>query len=170
VAGLARGLFHSLQALHQLPLEMGKVLEAAACLHDVGHYVSDLSHHKHSYYVVANSDMPGFTNRERELIATLCRYHRKTLPAPQHPTAQSLTGEEAQAVLRLIPILRLADSLDRSHTQRVESVECKIGDGKVTMQVAASAGIDLELWAVERAGEVFRQIYGLPVVFARNRK
>jgi hypothetical protein len=49
-------------------------------------------------------------------------------------------------------------------------VECKIGDGKVTMQVAASAGIDLELWAVERAGEVFRQIYGLPVVFARNRK
>ena len=170
VADLARGLFHSLQALHQLPLEMGKVLEAAAYLHDVGHYVSDLSHHKHSYYVVANSDMPGFTNRERELVATLCRYHRKTLPAPQHTTAQSLTGEEAQAVLRLIPILRLADSLDRSHTQRVESVECKIGDGQATMQVTASAGIDLELWAVERAGEVFRQIYGLPVVFARNRK
>ncbi len=170
VADLARSLFHSLQALHQLPLEMGKVLEAAAYLHDVGHYVSDLSHHKHSYYVVANSDMPGFTNRERELVATLCRYHRKTLPAPQHTTAQSLTGEEAQAVLRLIPILRLADSLDRSHTQRVESVECKIGDGQVTMQVTASAGIDLELWAVERASEVFRQIYGLPVVFVRSRR
>jgi exopolyphosphatase/guanosine-5'-triphosphate,3'-diphosphate pyrophosphatase len=170
VADLARSLFLSLQPLHQLPLEMGKVLEAAAYLHDVGHYVSDLSHHKHSYYVVANSDMPGFTNRERELVATLCRYHRKTLPAPQHTTSQSLNGEEAQAVLRLIPLLRLADSLDRSHTQRIQSVECKIQEGQVTMLVTPSVDIDLELWAVERAGEVFRQIYGLPVVFARNRK
>jgi exopolyphosphatase/guanosine-5'-triphosphate,3'-diphosphate pyrophosphatase len=170
VAGLARSLFRSLQPLHQLPLEMGKVLEAAAYLHDVGHYVSDLSHHKHSYYVVANSDMPGFTNRERELVATLCRYHRKTLPAPQHTTTQSSTGEEAQAVLRLIPLLRLADSLDRSHTQRVQSVECKIQDGQVTMQVTPSVDIDLEQWAVERAGEAFRQVYGLPLVFARNRK
>ena len=170
VAELARSLFLSLQPLHQLPLEMGKVLEAAAYLHDVGHYVSDLSHHKHSYYVVANSDMPGFTNRERELAATLCRYHRKTLPAPQHTTSQSLNGEEAQAVLRLIPLLRLADSLDRSHTQRIQSVECKIQDGQVTMQVTPSVDIDLELWAVERAGEVFRRVYGLPVVFARNRK
>ena len=170
VAGLARTLFASLQALHQLPLEMGKVLEAAAYLHDVGHYVSDLSHHKHSYYVVSNSDMPGFTNRERELVATLCRYHRKTLPAPQHTATQALTSEEAQAVLRLIPLLRLADSLDRSHTQRVQSVECRIQDGQVTVQITASAGIDLELWAGERAGEVFRQVYGLPVVFARSRK
>jgi len=170
VAGLARTLFASLQALHQLPLEMGKVLEAAAYLHDVGHYVSDLSHHKHSYYVVSNSDMPGFTNRERELVATLCRYHRKTLPAPQHTATQALTSEEAQAVLRLIPLLRLADSLDRSHTQRVQSVECRIQDGQVTVQITASAGIDLELWAGERAGEVFRQVYGLPVFFARNRK
>ena len=170
VAELARSLFLSLQPLHQLPLEMGKVLEAAAYLHDVGHYVSDLSHHKHSYYVVANSDMPGFTNRERELVATLCRYHRKTLPAPQHTTSQSLNGEEAQAVLRLIPLLRLADSLDRSHTQRVQSVECWIQDGQVTMQVTPSVDIDLEVWAVERAGEVFHQIYGLPVVFARDRK
>jgi exopolyphosphatase/guanosine-5'-triphosphate,3'-diphosphate pyrophosphatase len=157
VAELARSLFLSLQPLHQLPLEMGKVLEAAAYLHDVGH-------------VVANSDMPGFTNRERELVATLCRYHRKTLPAPRHTTSQSLNGEEAQAVLRLIPLLRLADSLDRSHTQRVQSVECKIQDGQVTMQVSPSVDIDLELWAVERAGEVFRRVYGLPVVFARNRK
>jgi exopolyphosphatase/guanosine-5'-triphosphate,3'-diphosphate pyrophosphatase len=170
VAELARSLFLSLQPLHRLPLEMGKVLEAAAYLHDVGHYVGDLSHHKHSYYVVANSDMPGFTNRERELVATLCRYHRKTLPAPQHTTSQSLNGEEAQAVLRLIPLLRLADSLDRSHTQRIQSVECKIQDGQVTMQVSPSVDIDLELWAVERAGEVFRRVYGLPVVFARNRK
>jgi len=57
-----------------------QLLEAAAYLVDVGHYVSDSGHHKHSYYVIANSDIAGFTARERLLIASLCRYHRKSLP------------------------------------------------------------------------------------------
>jgi exopolyphosphatase/guanosine-5'-triphosphate,3'-diphosphate pyrophosphatase len=71
VAGLAHTLFTDLQPLHQLPPHFGKLLEAAAYLHDAGHFVSDSNHHKHSYYLVNNSDMPGFTNRERALIANL---------------------------------------------------------------------------------------------------
>ena len=74
----------ALQPLHGLAPGHGKLLEAAAYLHDVGHYVNDTSHHKHSYYLVANSDLSGFTSRERELIANLCRYHRKAMPAPAH--------------------------------------------------------------------------------------
>jgi len=70
VAEIARSLFDALQPLHQLPLESGKLLEAAAYLHDTGHYVNDAGHHKHSYYLVANSDLPAFTSREREFIAT----------------------------------------------------------------------------------------------------
>jgi exopolyphosphatase/guanosine-5'-triphosphate,3'-diphosphate pyrophosphatase len=170
VAALARTLFDSLQSLHQLPLECGKLLEAAAYLHDVGHFVSDQSHHKHSYYLVANSGLPGFTNRERELIACLCRYHRKSLPAPRQAGPQLLTGEENHAVLRLIPLLRLADSLDRSHTQRVQSIECGIQNGQVTIRLSSPRGkdIDLELWAAERAAAVFRQVYGMPIVWARE--
>lgn len=168
VAALARTLFHSLHPLHQLPLEFGKPLEAAAYLHDVGHYVSDLSHHKHSGYLVANSDMPGFTNRERDLIANLCRYHRKSLPAPRHVDHRSLNDEDARALLRLIPLLRMADSLDRSHTQRIQSMECRIEEGGVILQLVSPVDIDLEQWAAERAGEVFRQIYGRPVVLLRG--
>jgi exopolyphosphatase/guanosine-5'-triphosphate,3'-diphosphate pyrophosphatase len=168
VAALARTLFHSLQPLHQLPLEMGKLLEAAAYLHDVGHYVSDLSHHKHSYYLVANSDLPGFTNPERALIASLCRYHRKSLPAAHHPNQQSLDGKETQALLRLIPLLRLADALDRSHAQRIQSVECRIGDRQVTIRLVSPGNIDLEMWAAEQAGQAFRQVYGLPLVIVKE--
>jgi exopolyphosphatase/guanosine-5'-triphosphate,3'-diphosphate pyrophosphatase len=170
VAALARTLFQSLQPLHQLPLEHGKLLEAAAYLHDIGHFVSDQSHHKHSFYLVANSDMPGFTNRERELIAYLCRYHRKALPAPQHASPQSLTNGENQALVRLIPLLRLADSLDRSHTQRIQSIECGIQNGQVTIRLSSpkAKDIDLELWAADRAAAVFRQIYGMPIVLAKE--
>jgi exopolyphosphatase/guanosine-5'-triphosphate,3'-diphosphate pyrophosphatase len=164
VAAFAGALFPALAPLHRLPPPYGKLLEAAAYLHDTGHYVSDASHHKHSYYLVANSDMPGFTAREREIIANLCRYHRKAMPAAEHSNARGLSAEERKAVVLLTPLLRVADSLDRSHEQRIESIECRIEAGQVVIDPSFSADIDLEAWAAERAAAVFRQVYNLPIV------
>jgi exopolyphosphatase/guanosine-5'-triphosphate,3'-diphosphate pyrophosphatase len=169
VAEMASGLFLATQALHSLPPQYGKLLEAAAYLHDVGHYVSDSSHHKHSYYLVANSDMPGFTNVERELIANLCRYHRKAMPAAGHTPFQSLNQDEKRALSLLIPLLRVADSLDRSHEQRIESLECDVRDGNVVVRLRSSKDIDLEQWAAERAGEIFRQTYNKQFSVAKAR-
>lgn len=170
VAEVAGLLFGALQPLHQLPPECGKLLEAAAHLHDVGHFVSDASHHKHSYYVVSNSDMAGFTERERLLIAGLCRYHRKSLPNPVHTIYQTLTAEERRILILLIPILRLADNLDRSREQRVRGVECDLRNGEVVLQVTAKGDIDLEQWGAERAGVAFRQVYNRPVAVVKARE
>ena len=164
VASLAHALFSDLHPLHQLPPHFGKLLEAAAYLHDAGHFVADSNHHKHSYYLVSNSDMPGFTNRERELIANLCRYHRKSMPTPMHSNWQSLNAVDKRVVLLLIPLLRLADNLDVSHEERIESLSCRIRDGQVVLQVGSTADISLEQWAAGRAGEAFRQVYNRPVV------
>jgi exopolyphosphatase / guanosine-5'-triphosphate,3'-diphosphate pyrophosphatase len=159
VADISNMLFRALQPLHGLPSGCGKLLEAAAYLHDVGHFVSSVSHHKHSYYVVSNSDMAGFTDRERFLVAALCRYHRKSLPTALHGVYQALSTEERRMLLLMIPILRLADNLDRSREQRIQSVECRLRDGEVQLQVRSRGDIDLEQWGAERAGEAFQQIY-----------
>jgi exopolyphosphatase/guanosine-5'-triphosphate,3'-diphosphate pyrophosphatase len=169
VARLANDLFVGLQHAHRLPAPYGRLLEAAAYLHDTGHYVSDTRHHKHSYYLVANSDLPGFTLNERELIANLCRYHRKALPAPEHANLQLLDAEERRAVTYLIPLLRLADSLDRSHGQRIRSVEVRAreSDFAIVLNASPDTDIDLELWAAERLTDVFRQPYGKPMMVTR---
>lgn len=169
VADLAGMLFAALQPVHKLPPSAGKLVEAAAYLHDVGHYVSSIAHHKHSWYVVANSDMPGFTERERLLIAALCRYHRKALPSPAHSSYQPLAPDERRLLMMAIPILRLADNLDRSHDQRVRSVDCALLNGEVRLQVHSDGEIDLETWAAERAGETFRQIYDRSLAIAKAR-
>ncbi len=169
VAEMAQILFSGLQPLHNLPPASGKILEAAAYLHDVGHYVSDSSHHKHSYYLVANSDLPGFTARERELIANLCRYHRKAMPAAAHTPFQNLSAEDKKVLMLLAPVLRLADNLDRGHEQRVRSLECRLKNGQVVLRAASPGDIDLEQWATERAAEAFRQVYGKPVVLLKAR-
>ncbi|MGO9254971.1 MAG: Ppx/GppA family phosphatase [Bryobacteraceae bacterium] len=167
VAHIAGLLFTPLHPLHQLPPAAGKLLEAAAYLLDVGHYISGVSHHKHSYYVVANSDMPGFTDRERLLIASLCRYHRKSMPSPVHGVYQSLSAEERRVLMHLTPILRLADNLDRSHEQSIDGVECRLLDGEVALQVHSHGDIDLVEWGAQRAGETFQQVYNRRVTLIK---
>jgi len=167
VAALAIELFHELEPLHRLAPAYGRLLEAAGFLHDIGHFVSDSSHHKHSQYLVENSDMPGFTDDERHLIALLCRYHRKSMPAPRHPAFETLSAEDKRAILLLTPLLRIADSLDRSHEQRVESIEAVPRDGAVLVALRSTADVDLEVWAAERVADQFRQAYNLPVSLVR---
>ena len=169
VARLANVLFTALHSLHELSPVYGRLLEAAAYLHDIGHYVSDNKHHKHSYYLVANSDLPGFTARERELIANLCRYHRKAAPNETHPNWQSLDPEGKRAVEYLAPILRLADNLDRSQEQRVKDLKCIVRPADVLLELQGDRDIELETWGADRAGEAFQQVYGKPLAVARAR-
>lgn len=167
VAELAHRLFEGLQPLHRLPPGHGKLLEAAGYLHDIGHFVSASSHHKHSYYLVAHSDLPGFTDQERQMIALLCRYHRKSMPLPRHSPFQSVDPDSRRAITMLTPLLRIADSLDRSHEQRVSDMQVQIRNGSVTLALEAQADTDLEMWAVERVADAFRETYQASFSLAR---
>ena len=169
VGTLALEIFEALRPLHRLPPNMGKLLEAAAYLHDVGHFVSDTGHHKHSAYIVENSDLAGFTDEERQLIATLCRYHRKAMPAQRHSNYQGLNADRRRTVLQLIPILRLADSLDRGHEQRVDRLACEMRNGAIVLRLESNQDVDLEQWAAERSGETFRQVYNTPLIVSQSK-
>ncbi|MEO8129780.1 MAG: Ppx/GppA phosphatase family protein [Bryobacteraceae bacterium] len=169
VALFAHQLFEWLQPLHKLAPEYGKLMEAAAHLLDTGHFISSVAHHKHSAYIVQNSDMPGFTGRERNVVAALCRFHRKALPSARYELVQSLPLEDKRAVTWLTPLLRIADGLDSGQEQKVERMECQIKPSGVVVTVEGE-NIDLELWAAERAAESFRQIYESPLQFLRARR
>jgi exopolyphosphatase/guanosine-5'-triphosphate,3'-diphosphate pyrophosphatase len=167
VADLAHRLFEALQPVHRLPPSVGKLLEASAYLHDIGHFVSDTAHHKHSYYLVAHSDLPGFTDNERQMIALLCRYHRKSMPAARHSPFQTFDADSRRAITFLTPLLRIADSLDRSHEQRVSGVDVHLRNGSMTLALESAADLDLELWAVERIADAFRETYQMALLLTR---
>jgi exopolyphosphatase/guanosine-5'-triphosphate,3'-diphosphate pyrophosphatase len=169
VAQMAVRLFEVSHPVHNLPPAAGKLLHAAAYLHDIGHFVSDTGHHKHSAYLVANSDMPGFTNRERFTISVLCQFHRKSMPQPRHANFQALDADAKRTVLLLAPLLRLADSLDRGHRQRVHDLKGQIKNGGLLIQVRAEKDADLEVWAANNAAGAFQQVYGIPLSIQRAR-
>jgi exopolyphosphatase/guanosine-5'-triphosphate,3'-diphosphate pyrophosphatase len=167
---MAHRLFQALQPIHRLPPALGKLLEASAYLHDIGHFVSDTSHHKHSYYLVSHSDLPGFTDTERQMIALLCRYHRKSMPTPRHSLFQTIDPDSRRSIQLLVPLLRIADSLDRSHDQRVDDLEVQFRNGTVTLALESKSDPDLEIWAVERVADAFREMYQLQLQLTRVRQ
>src|SRR5213596_1544057 len=115
VARLAIALFDQTRATHGLTDRERDWLEYAALLHDVGVHISYERHHRHSYYLIKNGDLRGFDPDEIETIALLTRYHRRATPKRRHPGYADLTRKGRRAIRRLAAILRLSESLDRSH-------------------------------------------------------
>ncbi|HLM28571.1 MAG TPA: Ppx/GppA phosphatase family protein, partial [Acidimicrobiales bacterium] len=125
VAHLALELFDATADRLGLGDDSRELLEASALLANVGLFVSHTGHHKHSYYVIRNSEhLTGFTDREVELIAQVARYHRKSTPRKKHPEFVQLGPEDQVRVRALAGLLRVAVGLDRTHGARVTGVSC----------------------------------------------
>ena len=106
----------------------GSLLEVAAILHDIGTYIKPSGHHKHSQYLVENSEIFGLNRSDIGIIGNVVRYHRKTMPLPSHLTYISLPREDRLAVLKLAAILRVADALDRGHSQKITNLRLEKHD------------------------------------------
>jgi exopolyphosphatase/guanosine-5'-triphosphate,3'-diphosphate pyrophosphatase len=131
VTRLAVRLFEELQALHQLGETQRAWLVYAGILHDIGWIEGWQDHHKVSLRIILTTPMLTFTNKERLIIGSIARYHRKSLPDLSHDHYAALAETERAQVLVLASFLRLADALDHSHQQRVRDVFCKITHKKI---------------------------------------
>jgi exopolyphosphatase/guanosine-5'-triphosphate,3'-diphosphate pyrophosphatase len=176
-ARLALQLFDGTRHLHGLGDDARELLEAAGRLANVGRFVSHDKHHKHSHYVIRNTDqLTGFTDHEIELIATMARYHRKSLPKEAHPEYAALRDEDRTLVRTGAVILRLAFALDRSRSALVQGVRCVMqpedesgseGEGErlaVLVDPVADADLSLELYSADNRTDELADVFGVPVV------
>ncbi len=167
VTRLALDLFDATAGRHRLGDDSREVLEAAALLANVGLFVSHAGHHKHSYYVIRNSELlTGFTDREIELIAQVARYHRKSAPRRKHPEFAALAPDDQQRVRVLAGILRIAVGLDRNHASRVASVACREGHGGILSIEATPApgqDVSLELYSANSRADLLAEALASPV-------
>jgi exopolyphosphatase/guanosine-5'-triphosphate,3'-diphosphate pyrophosphatase len=156
VAELAGQLFDELDETLGLAPETRKYLEFAALLANVGVVVSHAKHHLHTYYLVRNAELMGLSDREVEIVAQVARYHRKSVPKPEHPEFARLSASDQQIVRTLAGILRVAIGLDRTYDGRVKAVSVKVSDAEVSIAAKSrgkKADIGLNVYAAnERKG------------------
>lgn len=168
-AELALQLFAQTAPAHGLAGHYAELLEAGALLANVGRHIAHDSHHKHSYYVIRNSDqLSGFTNHEIELIAQVARYHRKSAPkARSHPEFAALEPADQQAVRVMAGLLRIAIGLDRGHLGAVERLRCvlDIASSRLVIQAMVAAGADaqLEAYTADARKELAEQALGFTI-------
>ncbi len=159
VARLATQLFDGLAERFGLPAESRELLEAAALLHDIGYVINHAKHHKHAYHLILNGDLQGFTPRELEIVACVARYHRKAFPSKRHAAFGRLERADRRLVRALAGMLRIADGLDRTHTQRISAVTCATHRGFVELTLQARTDPRVEIWDAERKSRLFLRAF-----------
>ena len=171
VAQLANTLFDQLEPLHQLKQRFRGILELAALLHEVGQFISSRSMHKHSLYLIRNSDLFGIGAHDKELVALVARYHRRANPQPSHDGFGRLNREDRVTVAKLAALLRIANALDAARAQRVDELECQIkGGGKrVLLTTPSASDLSMEQLKLKEVKRFFEEIFGADVVLQSTR-
>jgi len=166
VTRLALRLFDQLHRRLGLGAVEREWLEYAAVLHDVGHVIDHLDHHRHTQYLVTHGALLGFDPAEREIIGQTARYHRKAGPNGGDADFRKLSRDTRRTVKALSALLRVADGLDRSHYGVVRDVTARVRDGRITLSLATD-GEDaaMEMWEAGRRADVLRDVLGLEVAF-----
>jgi exopolyphosphatase/guanosine-5'-triphosphate,3'-diphosphate pyrophosphatase len=155
-------LFSTLKSVHQLPAEYREWLSAAAMLYEVGDYVNRNGHHRHTYYIIANSEILGYTPQQRRIIGSIARYLGKSRPTAGDGPMSGLSPEEQENVQKASVLLRIARALNMGRSQSVERVGVSARNGRVAMKLTprGKASVDLEVWSIEKDRSYFREVFG----------
>jgi len=173
IAALAVQIFDETLAIHRMGSLERELLEYASLLHDIGYHIAHNNHHRHSLYLIKNSEMPGFTGEETAIMATIARYHRGSTPfsrrarrdAGEHEDFNLLDSSQQQTVVGLAAILRIADGLDRSYSQKVSGLALEASGKKISLYIKSDFNCGLELWAASRKAKWFEKAFQVLVRF-----
>ncbi len=169
VAFLGCQIFDQLQSFLNIDPRHKMLLHLASLLHEVGQFVNVRSYHKHSLYLIRNSEFFGVDSNDLLLVALVARYHRRATPQPAHEGYSSLNRENRVLVAKLAAILRIAIALDVTRTQRIETIQCSVRKNELIIQVNNSSELAIENAEVEKSSQMLEDLFGVRVTLANVR-
>jgi exopolyphosphatase/guanosine-5'-triphosphate,3'-diphosphate pyrophosphatase len=181
VTDLTLALFDALAKEHGMGEHERMLLETAALLHDIGMFIRTSRHQLHGQYIITNSEIFGLKQEELDIIGNVIRYHRDELPSRDHIEFIALQKEERITVLKIAAILRVADALDRGHTQRIDDLAIekreetliirsggnREGDADIAVPgKTAYRDYSLEQMGLNEKADLFQDVFGYKVILA----
>ena len=160
-AKLAACLFAQSKTLHEADDSNVLLLETAALLHDVGHFINTVDHEKHGYYLLSANRLIGLTVREQNIVANLIRYHRKQSPTTDDDNYKVLPQKDRLIVNKLSALLRLADSMDVSHANPVTDVTLRETKSGWQIKLCGKNDLMLENWSLSKRKSLFEDVFGV---------
>ncbi|MBQ3023773.1 MAG: HD domain-containing protein [Spirochaetaceae bacterium] len=164
VCKVALKIYDALENELGLSSESRNYLEVASILHDVGTFIRGADHQKHSKYIIANSDIFGLAKDSMKIISQIALYHRGNLTQPTDDDFYAFSRQERTLVLKLASILRIADSMDRSHTQHIEDFNISFKADTMIIHTNNRAVSNLEKMAITEKSDLFEFVFGYTII------
>lgn len=164
VGRLCTRFFDATADIHHLTRHDALLLQVAAILHEVGTFITARAHHKHSEYIILNSEIFGLDRLDVTIVALVSRYHRHSGPRMDHPSYAALSTDDRIRVSKLAALLRVADALERTHAQRVAQIEIKREPGILRVRLPGVEDAAVERLAMESKADLFQEVFGMTVV------
>ena len=158
-ARLAMRLFEQSKPLHGLDDSNLLLLEMAALLHDIGHFINTVDHEKHGYYLLSTNHLIGLSLREQSIVANLVRYHRKQTPTTADDNFRSLPPKDRLIVNKLSVFLHLADAVDVSHANPGIDVNIKEKKSGWQIKLLGKSDLMLENWSLAKRKSLFEEVF-----------
>jgi exopolyphosphatase/guanosine-5'-triphosphate,3'-diphosphate pyrophosphatase len=153
-------LFDSLARVHDLPEEYRLWLESAAMMHDVGKFMNHQGHYRHTQYIIANSEIFGFSPEQRAIVSAIARYLGKTRPDATDRPMRSVPIEEHEHVRRAVVLLRLAVALNQDRASAVVRMRVHVYPKRVVLElVSGRSGAELEAWSLRKEASYFFEVF-----------
>ena len=164
VAELSKKLFQQLQSEHGLAGRYEVILYVAALLHEIGMLINVRSNHKHTLYIIRNSDLFGLSKSDLLQVGLVARYYRRASPQSSHDEYGSLPREERVAVSKMASLLRLATALDDTRSGRIREIDCSREGKRLVIKVPGVEDVSLEQIAMRQNSGLFRDVFGMQVL------
>ncbi len=141
--------------------------EAASLLQEVGSFVNRAGRHRHAYYIVAHSELLGYTPSERKVVAAIVRFVGKSRPTSDTPSMRAIPAADRLMVPRATMLLRLSRAFEQGRRGVVSNIRATVRADRVVMKFKEKApGAELESWAVEKEKNYFRELFGRELALA----
>lgn len=167
VEKLAVLMFDKLGRHHGMDSHCRILLQATALLHDIGKYVSLRSHSLYSYKLIMSSDILGFSEMDKKIVALASYYHAHRLFGNVHPDVEPMSPEVMPLVAKLAALVRLADAMDRSYKQKIRNCRVNIKNGVMKVDAVTREDLTIEEWTFASKASFFEEVYGLQAVLER---
>ncbi|HEY6414428.1 MAG TPA: Ppx/GppA phosphatase family protein, partial [Edaphobacter sp.] len=153
-------LFDQLARVHELPEEYKLWLESAAMMQDAGKFMNHQGHFRHTQYIIANSEIFGFSPEQRAIVSALARYLGKTRPDPMDRVMRTIPIEEQTHVVRAVVLLRLAVALNQDRASAVVQLRTHVYPKRVLLEIVPGrGGAELEAWSLKKEAGYFREVF-----------
>ena len=115
-----------------------EILRASSWLHECGKFINFPRYHRHSMYLIMNSSLMGFSQRERQMIGLIARFQRKGTASTENYDCQGLNESDLMRVKLLSGILRIGAAANRTRSGFIKGVEIKIDNDEIVFEIVSN--------------------------------